>query len=198
LWQINQDQASLEESGLVMETSFLRDVEHSTSASLTFQAPPGGTDPSSGLQAVSFTTTGPENGPDSFDVTTGQPLWQSYVVYFVPAGTRTLYRKVWPVPWLPMNAQQPPALFPGQMPATGQLPYTFPNSAPIPLTDADLQTLCQTRNGTETALGTGLQSLTVALVTGSPQTGQLTIQLGVPSLLGIATSQRLRQFHFWM
>jgi hypothetical protein len=199
VWRVNQAQATIEENALVMSTTLVRDMERSTQASLTV-APASGTPLA--LQAVSFATVGEENSPDSYDAATGQPIWQTYVIYYILPGSHTLMRKVWPVPGV--VAQTPPLSPPqGLGPAPpGALPYTMPNSQPVALAQNDLVTLCQTPNGSERSLGGNVDTFLLTPSTTLSSCGILTLGLSTPTPFGITnhvtSTQRVEQFHFWM
>lgn len=183
VWKATQAQATLEETALVISSKIVRDVERSTPATVTPITP---ADPTTGLQAVAFASTGEDGSADSYDPSTGLPLWQFYVVYYVPAGRHDLYRKLWPVPWLPAASQAPPV--PAGM--------TFPSSVPAPLTPGLLAQVCATRNGTERSLGTCVDVFGVSVL--ANQNGVLSLHVSTPSARGRAFIDRSQEFHFWM
>ncbi len=198
IWAINQGQANLEQTGEVLEARMLSELKASTRQSLTTYAPAATpASPDQALRAVSFASTGPEFNADSFDPMSGMPLWQFFVVYYAPAGSHTIYRRMWPDPNLPAGSQVPPCIPMGQLssPPPGALPYMFPTWKPVPLTQGDLVLLCSTLKGAQ-PLGSSVMAFQV--------TGQgslnatLTIGLEARGPKGLLTSNRSQEFNFRM
>ncbi|HEY3997570.1 MAG TPA: hypothetical protein VGO93_01815 [Candidatus Xenobia bacterium] len=172
LWAVNQAQASIEDMAMVLETRMGREMERTHQATVTATVPPPGVP---GLMAISFATfeedswRGWEDSLDDYCACTGRPRWQGFVVYFLPSGSHTVYRKVWPV--APFTNPQVPA----EGVAAGQLNYNFPipQGVPKPLRAADLVTLCDTVNGTEIQVAGGVDRMQLDILPAQKKCGSV-------------------------
>ncbi|HEY4000992.1 MAG TPA: hypothetical protein VGO93_19140 [Candidatus Xenobia bacterium] len=177
IWITNESQAAIEDSAVVLESRIGRELERSGQASVAVLP---GVAPA--LQAFSFASLGNETqtdisdnpwspAPDSFDPQTGRPEWQYFVVYYVPAGSQTVYRKIWP--W-PVPPKKPIPV----------LSYTFPTNNVVQLSAADLQTLCDTPNGSERQVASYVTALQLTpfaseMVGSNPVTWASNVELSI-------------------
>jgi type II secretory pathway component PulJ len=118
IFKQDQGQARLDETALVTSRTIEREVKPSTINSLTTSS-----------QAFSFLEG------ESFDPTSGNPIWQNFVVYYFQNGK--LWRKVW-------------------------TPVGFPTMQSARLSAAQLAVAVATVTGTEHVVTQSVQSVTIA------------------------------------
>jgi hypothetical protein len=201
LWSVNQAQAALEDTGLVLQARLTGELQRSSQASVR-SVPAGGP----GLQALSFSSWGQEDVEDvaeSYDFSSGQVEWWRYVVYYVPAGSQTVYRKTWPVGPVDSRGNWPPQT-PPMGTASGALDYTFPTGQPRPLRPPDLIALCTTLNGTEREVARAVTRLELVelppekaccapIFTGTNVDLRIDLRAPAPTAQHAVTTQRAQQ-----
>ncbi len=170
-WADNQARAAMEQNGLVAQKKIAQDLERSTCKGVTvFPAGGPGT-----LQAFSFPVVAAPGEAESYDVQTGAPSFQAYVVYFVPDHQTTLYREVW-------------------RPAPGGLPL-LPSAAPPALGTATLLDICEHPQDAVAVAGGVAQ---MAAVVTPPDSIRVTLDLSTRTPDGVASTERIQQFGFRM
>ncbi|HEY4000996.1 MAG TPA: hypothetical protein VGO93_19160 [Candidatus Xenobia bacterium] len=173
IWVVNQARASIEETGIVLESRIAREMERSTQSTVTI-LPPGP------VEAFSFATFGnetqtdigdpwllPTPPPDGYNPQTGLPEWQYFVIYYHPTGTQNVYRKIWPVP--PQGCPQAP---PTATASCQPFYEVLPSANVRTLTTDELASLCATPNGSERQVSSFVDALQLSMLPGARRNGR--------------------------
>lgn len=124
IWNLGQACSAVEGAALLLERRMTTELLASSRRSVTSIR--------SSPTAISFL----ESKGRRYDSTTGRVQWTGFVVYVLEASSGKLIRKTWPNP--AVGTQTP------------NLAYSFPTTRALRLSEAELQQVARTVNGTET------------------------------------------------
>lgn len=163
IWNLGQACSTVEGAALLLERRMTNELLASSRRSVTSIR--------TGPTALSFL----ESRNRRYDAATGRVQWTGFVVYTLDTTSGKLVRKTWPNPALSVQ--------------TPALAYSFPTTRAVRLTDAELQQVARTANGTESTVGLHVADVNILSATNSEPL-PLILRMNLLTQTGIQVRER--------